>query len=170
MTSNPTSWPKAYLLQVYAAAVRDGFIYIQPITYTAARSFKATFLRVRRRSDTVNKQWIIPEYHLVTVGTWEPLDDRPLDGDRTLGRLPILYNQMPSGLPSIVSAAADLTPSTAIDFASIDQPTLAPKSLPQPFTQPLTPVNPDAPPPPTDIAFDINSFVSTMRKKVEDSQ
>lgn len=102
MTSTAsTDWPRAYLLQIYADAVRSGIIMLEPISEADASSLKQRLYRLRRRSDKALAPFILPEYHLVTVGKWR---DSPAGGV-----LPIIYNQLPDGkaLPAIRPATAD---------------------------------------------------------------
>lgn len=96
------NWPKTFILQAHAAAVEQGFVWIEPIDEEDAASFRLRFYRVRRRSDTSMAAFIPAEYHLVMVGKWEP-------GPNALGRLPIIYNKRADGrpLPSIIPATPD---------------------------------------------------------------
>ncbi len=100
----PTNnWPKSYIFQVHQQAVAHGFIWLDPISAEDARSFTARFYRARRRADTSMAAFIPAEYHLVTVGRWEP-------GPTGTGRLPIIYSQRPDdvALPGIVPAEGGL--------------------------------------------------------------
>lgn len=91
------NWPKSYLLQLHSEAIKHGAIWVQPITKANALSLKQRLYRVRRRSDTATASFIPPEYHLVNVGEWQP-------GPDGLGRLPLIYSQLPDNqpLPGIV--------------------------------------------------------------------
>lgn len=93
----PRTFPREYLLRVYAAAVEHGCIELSPIDEPTATSFRQTFYRLRRRSDKGNAHLILPEYHLVTVGDWRQTPRG--------GALTIYYNAIPEGedpLPSIL--------------------------------------------------------------------
>jgi hypothetical protein len=89
------SWPKPYLLQILSAAVTHGSLYVEPITAEDALSLRMSLLRVRRRADTANRSFIIPEYHLVTVMNWEFTH---IAEGKSWGRLPVIYNNLPSTL------------------------------------------------------------------------
>lgn len=89
-------WPRAYLLQIHQEAVAHGLIFIERIDEADAKSLKQRLYRVRRRSDTSTATFILPEYHMVTVGEWEPF---PPSHPVYPGRLPIIYNRTPDGKP-----------------------------------------------------------------------
>lgn len=93
MTSTAsTDWPRAFLFQIYDAAITNGLIIIEPISEEDARSLAGRLYRIRRRSDKALAQFILPEYHLVTVGEWRP-------GPEGTGQLPIIYSRLPDGKP-----------------------------------------------------------------------
>lgn len=93
------NWPKAFLLQIHAEAIKHGFIFIEPISEADAESLKGRLYRIRRRSDKSTASFIPPEYHLVTAGKWQA-------SEAGQGRLPIIYSALPDGtsLPNIVPA------------------------------------------------------------------
>jgi hypothetical protein len=96
------NWPKPWLLQVHAAAVEQGFIWLEPISKADAESLKQRFYRVRRRSDKSMAAFIPAEYHLVMMGNWE-------EGPTGLGRVPVIYNKRPDGvaLPTMRAATGE---------------------------------------------------------------
>lgn len=145
MTTPSPNWPKTFLLEIYKMAVDFGYIYIQPISKADAQSLKMRLYRARRRSDSSTASFILPEYHLVTVGEWEDVGD---------GRLPVIYNRLPSEqpLPSIVPADGEA-------FTNPPSPQLhefGPKPIPS-FTEEDLTLKPE----------DIASFIGKMRKDVE---
>jgi hypothetical protein len=95
-----TNWPKQFLLQIHAEAVKHGFIWIEGISQANAESLRQRLYRVRRRSDKATASFIPPEYHLVGVGEWQP------EGG---GRLPVIFNRLPTGeeLPTIRPATPE---------------------------------------------------------------
>ena len=94
------SWPKPYLLGLYAKAVDEGCIRIVLRGATEEqraaewRSFKAAFLRLRRKADADFAIQMRPEYGLVQV-RYEP----------ELGKVLISFNSLPDNqsLPAIES-------------------------------------------------------------------
>jgi hypothetical protein len=117
----PTNWPKPWLFQLHAEAVRQGFVWVQPITEADARSLRARAYRARRRSDKSMAAFIPPEYHLVIFGAWE-------EGPNGAGRLPVIYNARPDGvpLPQIIPAA----PTEALFYTELpEQPSAPPIDL-----------------------------------------
>jgi hypothetical protein len=124
MATPTENWPKTYLLQVHEQAVANGFIWIKPISEADAKSLRDRLYRIRRRSDTSMAAYIPPEYHLVMIGVWEEEDG---------GRLPIIFDRRPDGLPlpSIVVPSGEeveayipapriIEPSPPIDVESLD--------------------------------------------------
>jgi len=112
------TWPKPYLLQIHAAAVEHGFIWIEDVSEDEADSLRQALYRTRRRADKAMAVYILPEYHLVTVGRY----------DAEKRRLPVLYNRLPSGdqLPTITPA----TPEEIASSSGIVTPELAPPPTP----------------------------------------
>lgn len=105
-TKPTTEWPKPYLLQIHAAAVENGLIFVGCLTAENADSLKQRLYRARRRSDKAMAAFIPPEYHMVMVGEYQPIPD-PADPEHP-GRLPIIYDVMPSGdLPPIRAATGE---------------------------------------------------------------
>ena len=89
--STPTeNWPKPWMLERHALAVKHGFIWIEPISEADAKSLRDRLYRIRRRSDKSMAAFIPPEYHLVMVGKWEP-------GPDGTGRMPLIFNKRPDG-------------------------------------------------------------------------
>lgn len=133
-----SSWPKPYLLELYAKAVEEGCIRVLLNgNETRFKSLKASWLRIRRRKDPISVALMRPEYYLCTI-TWEP--------DR--GTALIIYNQLPDGvaLPEIESVH-DKTP--------IQMP-LPPSVAPPPGLTPLED--------PGD--FDANKMVEGLLSKI----
>lgn len=126
MTTPSTDWPRAFLLQVHAQAVAHGLVFLENISQADAKSLTQRLYRVRRRSDKSTATFIPPEYHLVTIGKWQPMEDNAAPG-----RLPIIYNALPDG-----KALPHLRPATPEEM-------VAAIPLPQPEA-PLTPLTPDA--------------------------
>lgn len=96
-----SGWPKPYLLQLYDKAVNEGCIRVLLHgDETRFKSLKASFYRLRRRSDVQSVALMRPEYYLTTM-LWEP----------ERGTALIIYNQLPDGqeLPEIESVH-DKTP------------------------------------------------------------
>lgn len=150
MSASPT-WPRPYLLQVYGAAIAQGFIWIEPISEERAQSFRMAFYRLRRRSDSSNQSFITPEHHLVTVGEWSPENG---------GRLPIVFNKLADGtdLPRIV-------PGDPAEAPHIDYP--------QPYRPlPAAPFDMDAAlkvAGETELTeADIGSYVERMKRKAKE--
>lgn len=105
MTSTAsTDWPRAYLLQIHAQAVAHGLIFLEKISEVDAKSLKQRLYRIRRRSDKSTATFVPPEYHLVTVGKYQPME-----GPDAPGRLPIIYSSLPDGkaLPHIRAATPE---------------------------------------------------------------
>ena len=84
-------WPKPYLLEILSNAITLGLLYVEPLTQREAKSLKMSLLRVRRRIDKTSAQFIRPEFHLVTILDWEPASP-----GADIGRLPIMYDQLPA--------------------------------------------------------------------------
>lgn len=148
------NWPKPWLLQIHQQAVEHGMIWIEPITKADAESLRQRLYRVRRRSDKSTASFILPEYHMVTVGAWE---------DRDGGRLPVIYSRRPDGqaLPNITPVSAEdqteyLQQPTRTDI--IPSPEQIMNSIDQMPSEDLV-LKPD----------EINDFVGTMLKKVNKS-
>lgn len=116
--SNRT-FPREYLLKVYALAVEHGALELSPISQPDSVRFTQSFYRLRRRSDASNASFILPEYHLVTVGQWKQTPHG--------GALPIYYNKMLDNEPPL----PDITP--------IDSPE-PPIMAEPPINQPPLPV------------------------------
>jgi len=115
MTSTASvDWPRAYLLQIYDEVVKQGFIWIGPIGQDDAKSLRQRLYRLRRRADKAMAPYILPEYHLVTVGQWQPENG---------GRMPVIYNQLPTGqeLPGISGATPE---ELELGLARLTQPLL----------------------------------------------
>jgi hypothetical protein len=95
------SWPKPYLLELYAKVVEEGCIRVLLNgDETKFKSLKASWLRLRRRSDAQSVALMRPEYYLCSI-VWE----------KSRGTALLIYNQLPDGqeLPTIESVA-DKTP------------------------------------------------------------
>lgn len=125
--ANPTTeWPKPYLLQVHQAAVDNGLVFVEPITAADAESLKQRLYRARRRSDKAMAAFIPPEFHMVMVGEFQLLDTATGQG-----RLPIIYDKLPSGeaLPAIRAATGEEIEQM------VSRPALA---------EPAPPISPDA--------------------------
>jgi hypothetical protein len=122
--SAPANWPRPYIMQIYAEAVKHGFVWINNLEPGPAASLKMSIYRARRRSDTSNKTLIAPEYHLVTVGQY----------DIVKRRMPVMYNKLPDGepLPSITTEYDEELPlgGEAHEFVLPETP--------QDFTLPVT--------------------------------
>jgi hypothetical protein len=148
MVTPTQNWPKPYLLKIHEEAVKQGFIWIQPISEADARSLRDRLYRIRRRSDTSMAAFIPAEYHLVMVGVWEP-------GAEGVGRLPIIYNRKADGseLPAIVGATGDeVNAYTAPPVLTVPPPPVIEVS-----SMDLS-IKPD----------EIDSFVAKMRKNARD--
>ena len=163
MTRAATSWPKAYIIELYAKAVEHGFVWVQPITQEKAVSLSKSFYNARRRADSTNKAWMKDEYHLCTFGQWEQLE-----GDHIgQGRVPVLFSALPDGqnLPDIVPARPEEI-TGRIDV----RPSLpAPAAAAQDFLAEQAPTIEDIKGQLTlGDNFDAGSFVARMRKKIED--
>lgn len=84
------TWPKPWLLGLYQQAIEEGCIRIRlrgktpEQNATEFRSFKAAFLRCRRRTDSAYIAQIQPEFHMVQV-KFEP----------ELGKVLISYSALP---------------------------------------------------------------------------
>ncbi len=139
-----SKWPRNYLLRLYAEAVANGCIIVEPITETQARSLTATFYRLRRRSDKQNAYFIPPEYHLVTILNW-----RPTNG----GQLPIVYTSLPDGeqLPPWRAASPDEVQ---------PQPQLPPATVHQPLIQPTTGIDPSI-----EFPGNLEAYIDSLEKK-----
>lgn len=97
MANTPTIWPRAYLLDIYNKTLEAGFLWVRVKDETTARSLTQALYRLRRRSDTSNKSFILPEFHLITCGNFIP------------GKgLPVLYSKLPDDmeLPLLEQAEA----------------------------------------------------------------
>lgn len=125
MVTPTENWPKTFLLQCHEEAVKNGVIFVEPITEADAESLKSRLYRIRRRSDKSMAAFIPQEYHLVMIGVWEP-------GPDGTGRLPIIFDKRSDGqpLPSLRAATGEeieaalpapkpATPPPIIDFESI---------------------------------------------------
>lgn len=181
--SIPTeNWPKPFLLQCHEQAVEQGFVWVRPISEEDAASFRQRFYRIRRRSDSSMAAFIRPEYHLVMLGVWEPLQQP--DGictscqgsgvtgpepsqvcgvcngqgnDTTLGQLPVIYDKRADGqdLPRIEAATGE-------DLSRI---AAAPQLPATPLTSP-----PELNFPPEALKIDpaeVSNFVAGLRKKAK---
>lgn len=89
------TWPKPYLLDLYAKAVKEGCIRIKlrgPDFDAEWRSFKAAFLRLRRKKDSNFFVQMEPAYQMVSL-RYEPETQKVL----------IIYSALPDDelLPSI---------------------------------------------------------------------
>lgn len=92
------NWPKPWLLELYRQAVEQGCIRIVLRGQTAEdreaewKSFKASFLRLRRKKDANFVVQMRPEYSLVSL-RYEP----------ELGKVLISYSSLPDGelLPTV---------------------------------------------------------------------
>lgn len=93
-----SKWPRAYLLEIYNKAVDNGHLILNPITQEDAASLTASLYRLRRKADTTNRDFILPEYQLVTVGHWRPDND---------GTLPIMYSTAEFPLPNIIPVSGE---------------------------------------------------------------
>lgn len=149
-------WPRAYLLQVHQEAVAHGLIFIEGIDEADAKSLKQRLYRVRRRSDKSTATFILPEYHMVTVGEWEAF---PPSHPAYPGRLPIIYSRTPDGkdMPRIRAA----TPEEASEAFAVP----AHRELPTPIT-PET-LNLES----ADLSLkpgEIDDFVAKLTKSAED--
>jgi hypothetical protein len=158
MTATPRkyTWPKTYLLSLYDAAIKHGFIYVEPIDNEAALSLRMTFLRIRRRAGPGDaaSHYIRPEFQLVTVGAWEP-------GEDNTGRLPIFYQAPASAnLPGFRPAASGAVASTSSSYLpAVD---LAPAPVPSsPPTSPLADLTMDE--------TEISSYVAKLMAASKDS-
>lgn len=162
MTRAATSWPKAYIIELYAKAVEHGFVWVQPITQEKAVSLSKSFYNARRRADSTNKAWMKDEYHLCTFGNWEQLE-----GDHIgQGRVPVLFSALPDGqnLPDIIPARPEEI-TGRIDV----RPSLPVHEPAQDFLAEQVPSREDIT---AQLSlgenFDAGSFVARMRKKIED--
>lgn len=147
-------WPKAYLLQLYNAAIDHGAIWVQPIDETKAASLRGSFNRLRRRSDTSMAGVITPEMSMVTMGQWQP-------GPAGTGRVPIMYNKLADGvdLPDIVAMSSG---EAVAPMAQLAKQAITP--LPVPAATPLAMEQLlDAASMELD-ASDIEGYVAKMRK------
>ena len=162
MTRAATSWPKAYIIELYAKAVEHGFVWVQPITQEKAISLSKSFYNARWRADSTNKAWMKDEYHLCTFGQWEQLE-----GDHIgQGRVPVLFSALPDGqnLPDIIPARQDEITGRIDVRPSLPQPATA-----QDFLTESIPSQEDIKAQLTlGENFDAGSFVARMRKKLED--
>ena len=121
--SHGPSWPRHFLLQVYALAVKNGKVLLHPMPEEHVASFKASFLRLRRRSDKTHDQYITDAYHLVSIGKWTPARG---------GTLPILYDDYNGSMPNISDANGNplqATPITADERTTDDEPDIDPDNF-----------------------------------------
>lgn len=118
-TPAQSAWPKAYLLEIYAQAVQHGHVLLHPITEERASSLTKALYAIRRRSRPGESAatFILPEYHLVTVGLWRRDNS---------GTLPIYYTTSDQPLPTITPV-----PNSAV-------------ALPQPAAHQPLPTTPSA--------------------------
>lgn len=151
------SFPRKYLLDIYNKAIDEGFLHIHPISQADAVSLRQSLYRLRRRSDAANARFILPEFHLVTVGQWSP--------DKG-GCLPIMYDKLPEGhaLPTIEAVAAEtfslktpIHPEGHIPVSQMKADLAEQQRLAAEAEQ--VQLSPQ----------DISSFVSRLRKRVADS-
>lgn len=153
MPSNSSiSYPRAFLLSIYNGAVAEGFIYIEPVKQADYPSLRAQFYRLRRRADTSNKSFIIPEHHLVTLGPWEP-------GPSGRGRCAASFDKMPEGVPTLTTRAGDVLASAPPELH--EQPAIM---LPPAASLELTP---------SELQLDeggIDDFVSRMMKNAKEAE
>lgn len=118
MTAPPISkrtWPKPYLLQLYAEAVTQGCIRVAPLSPADSKSLTQTFYRLRRRIDRDSRDYILPEYHLVTASAWQPDHG---------GCIYLIFSKAPDGeppLPTISGVEAGFTLPTPA-AAPVDNP------------------------------------------------
>lgn len=153
MTSTAsTDWPRAYLFQIHAEAVAHGLVFIEPISEADAKSLKQRLYRVRRRSDKSTAVFVPPEYHLVTVGDWQP-------GPDGTGRLPVIYNKLPGDKP-----LPNIRPANADEASAPMAPSVQPPDVP------LTPEQFVANIEAADLTLkpdEIDSFVADLMKSAE---
>ena len=99
-TTDPTRWPKPYLLQLYKEAIAAGCIRVGPIDRVSAKSLTQSFFRFRRRKDKSVASFVEPEFQLVGVSRWTPDHG---------GCIYIIYNSMPESqqLPGFMAVSMD---------------------------------------------------------------
>jgi hypothetical protein len=147
MATPTTDWPKPWVLSIHEAAVNNGFVWVSPISEADADSLRQRAYRMRRRSDKAMAAYILPEYHLVMIGRWEP-------GPDGRGRLPFIYNKRSDGepLPDIQCAEPEEV---------------------EAFEHPPTPTPPAISVTAEDITFkpgEIDNLVERMRRSARDRQ
>lgn len=145
MATPTENWPKGFLIQLHEEAVREGLVFIRPISREDAESMKKRIYRIRRRSDTSMAAFIKPEFHLVMVGAWEEANG---------GQLPIIYDRRPDGkpMPAIVPATTEEKDS----YSPAAMPILDSAPVPDALLSELqTGIDPGQ----------INDFVESLRKK-----
>lgn len=142
------AYPRSYLLGIYNAAIEHGHILLSPITQQQAKSLSMALINQRRRASTTNAQFILPEFHMVTVGTW-----RPDDG----GTLPILYSSSPDfDLPTIRTLQGETI--------ALTEPKKLPPATPTP-TANLADFIDDLEVDAEDPDFDAGSYVEQLRRE-----
>lgn len=149
-----SDWPRQYLLQIYAEAVKHGFIWIEPISPEDARSLTQRLYRLRRRADKAMAPYILPEYHLVTCGDW-----RPTTPGGTLGKLPVIFNQLPTGapLPAIRPATAD-----EMGEVMVEAEMMPPSALPAGITEDSLKLDPD------EVSGYVDDLIGRARRKAKE--
>lgn len=90
-------WPRPLLLDAYNKAIDEGCCYLNNLGGEArAKSFIASFYRLRRRSDSeIRASWIRPEFDLVTA-MYQPNTDRIL----------LVFNSLPDDMPGLPALAS----------------------------------------------------------------
>lgn len=146
------NWPKTYILKIMEEAVNHGFVYIEPIDEASAKSLVMRVYRSRRRSDKSTASFILPEYHLVTAGRWEPENG---------GRQPFIFSRLSTGedLPGI-------TPRPDLAGPSIKVPQKLPFIMPEVEGEPI--ITDMRPMTPSDLQLDpdeVSNYVESLIKK-----
>jgi hypothetical protein len=95
------SYPRAFLLGIYTAAIEHGIIYVNDVAHADYPSLRAQFNRLRRKSDSSNKSFITEAHYLCSMGKWEP-------GPKGTGRVPVHYSRMADGTPTLSTEAGDI--------------------------------------------------------------
>lgn len=97
-------WPRAYLLNIYASAIQNGWCEVTEITEDRALSLRQSLYRLRRRSDSSNASFITPDHHLVTALDWEAVPEYGQEAGtgHKLGKMRFVFSYEELDLPPLV--------------------------------------------------------------------